>query len=159
MDSRTVVNGFFQNIASQLGFQVVIGDTNLCSITQKSTGDEYVVELPNNGDLLYIYAPLSDVPFDNREPLFEFLLQTNLHGIETRGNIIGLDRRMNKFVLSRVLRVEELSETSLLNMMNEFFSSLASLKEKITQFLQLQVQETREPFGNTMGAPDLNFVM
>lgn len=160
MDSRTVVNGFFQNIAPQLGFQVVIGDTNLCSITQKSTGDEYVIELPNNGDLLYLYAPLCDVPFDNREPLFEFLLQMNLHGIETMRNIIGLDRRMNKFVLSRVLKVEELNETSLLNTMNTFFSSLTSLKERITQFSQSQVQDSRGSYATgPVGAPNLNFII
>ena len=142
MDNRSVINDLFGNISNQLGFQVALGNNNLCNIKRKSTGEEYIVELPNNGNILYIYSALADVPFDHREGTFEYILRLSLHGIETSQCIIGIDGRTNKFVLSRSLIIDGLNESTLFNSMSEFFSILPAVRERLEQHLQAQVSDS-----------------
>ena len=158
MDNRSSVNELFKNIASQLGFQVVLGDNNLCNIKRKSTGDECVVELPNNGDLLYVYSALIDVPFDHREGIFEYILRFSLHGIETSRCIIGIDSRTNKFVLSRSLLVHELNTNVLLNVMSEFFSILPAIRERLERYLQAQISDSDVAYQGPT-TPNMNFIV
>ena len=163
MDNRSSINNLFGNIADQLGFQVVLGDNNLCNIKSKSTGEEYIVELPNNGDILYIYSAITDVPFDHRESIFEYILRINLHGIETSRCIIGIDGRTNKFILSRPLPIDGLNETMLLNAMNDFFAILPTIREGIEQHLQAQISGNNAAHqaptipGNTLSG-NFNFI-
>jgi hypothetical protein len=141
MDNRATVNALFQSIATDLGFQIVLGENNLCNIKRKSTGEETIIELPHNDEMLYVYAVIGDVPFDNREKFFEFALKLNLHGTSTGHGVLGIDIQTNKFVLSRLLPVKNLDEQLLLQSIGTFFSTVSQLREKLSQFLQAQISE------------------
>jgi hypothetical protein len=145
MDNRTTVNSLFQSIASQLGFQVTLGENNLCNIKRKSTGEETIIELPNNAETLYIYAVIGEVPFANREKFFEYILKLNLHGNGTGQGIIGIDIQTNKFVLSRPFSIKNLDDGYLLQSVGEFFSTVSQLKEKLVHFNQVQTNENSMP--------------
>lgn len=148
MDNRDIVNGLFETIAGTLGFQVVLSSNNLCNIRLKSTGQEYIIELPHNGDTLHLYAALSDLPFDNREKIFEYALKLNLHGLETARAAIAIDERSHKFILSRTVSVEGLTDALLLKVVNEFFASVPKIEEKLTQFSQSCAQDTTSASGS-----------
>ncbi|MDE6576271.1 MAG: CesT family type III secretion system chaperone [Opitutales bacterium] len=158
MDNRATVNELFSAIADSLGFQVVLGSNNLCNIRLKSTGKEYVVELPHNGDTLHLYAALTDLPFDYREKVFEYALKLNLHGIETSCAAIAIDERSHKFILSRAVSVEGLTDTLLLKVINEFFTTVPKIEEKLMQFSQSCAQDTASAPGQ-FGTPELNMLM
>jgi hypothetical protein len=159
MDNRSTVNELFQSIGDQLGFQIVLGNNNLCNIQRKSTGEETIIEVPRNGEILYIYALIGDVPFNNREKFFEFILKLNLHGNGTGHGNIGIDAKTNKFILSRSLSIKNLDDHYLLEVMNEFFSTVSQLKEKLLQFLQVQPVEGAAAFEGELLSPNLNFVI
>jgi hypothetical protein len=57
MDNRERVSGLFQSIVTDLGFQIVLGDNHLRNIQRKSMGEELIIELPNNDEMLSVYAP------------------------------------------------------------------------------------------------------
>jgi hypothetical protein len=152
-----MVNDLFQSIASQFGFQVILGNNNLCNIKRKSNGEETIIELPRNGEILYIYAIVGDVPFSNRENFFEFILKLNLHGNGTGHRGIGIDAQANKFVFSQLLPIKNLDESFLLQSMNEFFLTVSQLKEKLSQFFQLQSVEDHST-GELL-SPNLNLVI
>ncbi|MDR2806991.1 MAG: CesT family type III secretion system chaperone [Puniceicoccales bacterium] len=160
MDHRTLVNSLFQAIASSLGFQVTLGNKNLCNIKRKSTDEETIVELPSNGEILYIYTVIGDVPFDNREKVFEFILRLNLHGHGTNRGMIGIDAKTNKFVLSHSLLIRDLNEQLLLQWMREFFSTASQLREKLLQFFQIQTNLANDmPHDDLLLSPNLNLVI
>ncbi|UPA28682.1 MAG: CesT family type III secretion system chaperone [Verrucomicrobiota bacterium] len=148
MDNRATVNELFSAIADSLGFQVVLGNNNLCNIRLKSTGKEYIVELPHSGETLHLYAALTDLPFDYREKVFEYALKLNLHGIETSCAAIAIDERSHKFILSRTISVEGLTDTLLLKVISEFFASVPKIEEKLTQFSQFCAQDTASAPGS-----------
>jgi hypothetical protein len=154
-----MVNALFQSIATDLGFQIVLGENNLCNIKRKSTGEETIIELPHNDEMLYIYAVISDAPFNNREKFFEFVLKLNLHGSSTGHGILGIDIQTNKFVLSRLLHIKNLDEQLLLKAVDSFFSTVSQLREKLTQFLQAQVSDKDAPFEGPLASPNLNFII
>jgi hypothetical protein len=159
MDNRSTINALFQSIAGDLGFQIVLGENNLCNIKRKSTGEETIIELPHNDEMLYIYAVLSDIPFSNREKFFEFILKLNLHGSSTGHGVIGIDIQTNKFVLSRLLPIKNLDEQLLLQAVGAFFSTVSQLREKLSQFLQAQVSEKDTAFEGPLVSPNLNFII
>jgi hypothetical protein len=70
MDNRIIVNDLFEAIAMQVGFKIVLGNNNLCHVKLKSPGEEFIVDLPRNGEMLYIDSVIGNVPFDNRELFF-----------------------------------------------------------------------------------------
>ncbi|MDR2200571.1 MAG: CesT family type III secretion system chaperone [Puniceicoccales bacterium] len=160
MDNRSAVNSLFQSIASQLGFQVTLGENNLCNIKRKSTGEETIIELPNNDETLYIYAVIGDVPFANREKFFEYVLKLNLHGNGTGKGIIGIDMQTNKFILSRPFPIKSLDDGLLLQSIGEFFSTVSQLKEKLVHFNQIQTSKNSVaiPDGQPL-TPNLNFII
>jgi hypothetical protein len=121
MDNRTTVNALFQSIATDLGFQIVLRENNLCNIKRKSTGEETIIELPHNDEMLCIYAVIGDVPLDNREKFFEFALKLNLHGTATGYGVLGIDIQTNKLVLTRLLPIKNLDEKLLLQSVGTFF--------------------------------------
>ncbi|MDR1366875.1 MAG: CesT family type III secretion system chaperone [Puniceicoccales bacterium] len=154
-----MVNALFQSIATDLGFQVVLGENNLCNVKRKSTGEETIIELSRNEEMLYIYAVISDVPFNNRENFFEFVLKLNLHGSSTGYGILGIDAQTNKFVLSRLLHIKNLDEQLLLNAVSSFFSTISQLREKLSQFLQVLVSDQDTAFEGPLVSTNLNFVI
>jgi hypothetical protein len=154
-----MINALFQSITIDLGFQVVLGENNLCNIKRKSTGEETIIELPHNNEMLYIYAVVSDVPFNNREKFFEFVLKLNLHGSSTGHAILGIDAQTNKFVLSRLLHIKNLDEQLLLKAVSSFFSTISQLREKLSQFLQVQISDHDAAFEGPLVSPNLNFVI
>jgi hypothetical protein len=159
MDNRERVNELFRSIATDLGFQIVLGDNNLCNIKRKSTGEETIIELPNNDEMLYVYAVIGEVPFNNREKFFEFILKLNLHGTSTGHGIIGIDVQTNKFVLSRLIPTKNLDEQLLLEAIGAFFSTVSQLREKLAQFLQTMVSDKDTAFEGPALSPNLNFVI
>jgi hypothetical protein len=159
MDNRSTVNELFQSIATDLGFQIVLGENNLCNIKRKSTGEETIIELPHNDEMLYIYAVISDIPFNNREKFFEFALKLNLHGSSTGHGVLGIDIQTNKFVLSRLLHIKNLDEQLLLKAVGSFFSTVSQLREKLAQFLQIQVSAKDTALENPLASPNLNFII
>jgi hypothetical protein len=112
---------------------------NSCNIKLKSPGEEFIVELPRNGEIYYIYPVIADVPFDNRESFFEFLPKLDSHGIETRQRNIGIEFQAKKFILSQRLLSQGLDEILLINLLNGFFTSVAKLLDEIKHVLQNQV--------------------
>jgi hypothetical protein len=159
MDNREKVNALFQSIAPDLGFQIVLGSNNLCNVKRKSTGEETIIELPHNDEMLYVYAVIGETPFNNREKFFEFILKLNLHGSSTGHGVIGIDIQTNKFVLSRIIPVSNLDEQLLLKAIGAFFSTVSQLREKLAQFLQTMVSEKDTAFEGPALSPNLNFVV
>jgi hypothetical protein len=135
MAIRTIANDLFDAIATQIGFKICLGNNNLCNVKPKSTDEEFIVELPHNGEILYIYSVIGNVPFDNREPFLECLLKHNLHGVEINQCNIGIDVQTNKFILSPPLLIPDLDEIVLISLLNGFFTSVPKLTEHLVHLL------------------------
>jgi hypothetical protein len=83
MANRIIVTDLFETIAAQIGFKILLGNGNLCYIKLKSTGEEFIVEFSSNNQIYHIYPVIGDIPFDDRKPLFDFLMKPDVDGIKT----------------------------------------------------------------------------
>ena len=135
MDNKTFANQILKGLDAVFGIKAELGSKNLCTLTHKETLQQYTIELPNEGNLLYLYTQLMPLPFSNREEIFEYILQLNLHGMETRGCIIAIDKMMHLLVCSRVLDLETLNENNFPKIFQDFVDSAHHITEKIRQYI------------------------
>jgi serine protease inhibitor len=65
MDNQLTIIALFQSTAGDLGFQIVLGEKNLCNIKRTSTSEDMIIELPHKDEMLSIYVVIRDVPFSH----------------------------------------------------------------------------------------------
>lgn len=135
MDNKTFANQILKGLDAVFGIKAELGSKNLCTLTHKKTLQQYTIELPNEGNLLYLYTQLMPLPFSNREEIFEYILQLNLHGMETKGSIIAIDKMMHLLVFSKVFEIENLNENNFPKIFQEFTDAASYIADKIRQYV------------------------
>ena len=136
MDNKQTADLLLSTLEDAFGIKAKLGNHNLCSILQKSSGNNITIELPYAGNNLHIYTSIFSIPFENRENFFEFLLKLNLHGLETHGNILGIDTQTQKVILCRVLELNKIKEEEFPAIFKNFIDSTETLKNQLTRFIQ-----------------------
>jgi hypothetical protein len=78
--------------------ELAINSGEACSVTLDS-GPEITFELADNGEKLFLYAPVIGHLPDDRTEIYEAVLSLNLFGRETAGGTIGYDESRDELLL------------------------------------------------------------
>jgi hypothetical protein len=123
--------------------------TRRAIIIDKSMGHEYLIELPANGSMLYIYTVLAKLGAERENaPFLRSLLELNLFGLQTSAATIGVDGRAATVVMHIAFPAELLAPQLLVNLLRNFIASAKKTRDKIGNLLittnrELRRQNTR----------------
>ena len=94
------VNKLLKSLGKSLGLKnLILDDNNHCILLF----DEKIVlnlELKEETERLVVYAYVGEVPLEDRENVFECLLEANCFWKETGGATIGIDKQSQTIVLA-----------------------------------------------------------
>lgn len=91
------------------------------------------IEYNEHSDSLYLYSHISDIPEDNREKLYQALLEGNYFFRETHGATLSIDLPQNRIVLLYQIPLCAIEENMFENIIENFVN--------ITDFWQKKTGE------------------
>ena len=126
MDNNYIVNGWLKGLGTEAGIaNLALNDNNLCAF-QYGNDLEFIIELPPDSPILYMYSPMGSVPSENKEQLFERLLKANFFCLETHGATFSIDERSNRIILSYGHPIDQLDSLSFKNVVGNFLETAES---------------------------------
>jgi hypothetical protein len=118
--------------------------TRRAIVIDKSTNMEYLIELPGNGSMLYVYTVLFKLATEkDNGPFLYSLLELNLFGLQTNAATIGVDGKASTVVMHISFPVEFLTPQLLVNLLSNFIVSSKKMREKIENLLITTNRELR----------------
>jgi hypothetical protein len=134
------LDGFLRTAGKRIGSKLFLDKNGLCVLKRDSDclaqGNEYVVELPSNSEIVYFYSPICKVPYECSEEFFEKILELNLCGIEYNQATFGLDAKTQNIVLSYTRSMEKLDEVAFTNILCNFIKTVDRAKKEITKLVE-----------------------
>jgi hypothetical protein len=89
------------------------------------------LQLPELGDVIYLYAPMTQLPEENLEAFYARLLRMNLLCSETQGGTLALDERGNRIVLCYCANAAALDAVGFANMVGNFVEAAAAVRRTL----------------------------
>lgn len=127
-DLRAKLDAWVRQYGDRLGRAFYLKD-GVCSV-KDATGQEYVVDLPENESDVYFCAPiatLNDVTSKSMD--FEQVLKWNLWGHETQGGTLSFDEMTQRIIFHKTLPMDDLDENRFAEAFNNFIGSVLHIKE------------------------------
>lgn len=127
-DLREKLDSCVRTYGKVLGKEFYLKD-GVCSVSDAS-GQEYVVDLPENSTDVYFCAPIATLNDKDSMPMdFEQALKWNLWGHETQGGTLSFEEMTQRIILHGTLPVENLDENSFAEAFNTFIGSVLHIRE------------------------------
>lgn len=127
-DLRAKLDSWVRQYGDRLGKMFYLKD-GVCSV-KDANGQEYVVDLPQNGEEVYFCAPIATLNDDaSRAKDFEQALKWNLWGHETQGGTLSFDEMTQRIIFHKTLSMEDLDENRFAEAFTGFIGSVLHIKE------------------------------
>ena len=123
MENASIVNGWLAELGKEAGISgLKLDEHNLCAF--RYGGElEFVIELPHESPIVYLYSPMADIPSSNREAFFERLLRANFFCLETNGATFSIDERSHRIILSYGHPIEQADNLIFKNIVGNFLET------------------------------------
>ena len=142
MPSAQVVNQWLEIIGQKIGLNLSLEEDNRCVI-RDSTKQEFVIEIPEESDLFYLYSPLQALPnSEDRELFYEKILIMNLFGQRTGSATLALDPRISQIVMFYSAPVAHYNASTFGSVLSNFVKTSKRLRETL-QHLERDIQLQR----------------
>ncbi len=127
-DLRAKLDSWVRQYGDRLGKMFYLKD-GVCSVKDAS-GQEYVVDLPENATEVYFCAPIATInDADSKAQDFEQVLKWNLWGHETQGGTLSFDEMTQRIVFHKTLSMDNLDENRFADAFSNFIGSVLHIKE------------------------------
>lgn len=127
-DLRAKLDFWVRQYGERLGKMFYLKD-GVCSVKDAS-GQEYVVDLPENTTDVYFCAPIATMnDATSKTKDFEQVLKWNLWGHETQGGTLSFDEMTQRIIFHKTLPMEELDENRFADAFSNFIGSVLHIKE------------------------------
>ena len=127
-DLQTKLNTWVRLYGDRLGKTFFLKD-GVCSLKDAS-GQEYVVDLPENAIEVYFCAPIATLnDADSKPQDFEEVLKWNLWGHETQGGTLSFDEMTQRIVFHKTIPMDNLDENRFADAFSNFIGSVLHIKE------------------------------
>ena len=128
MDLQEQLDSWVKQYGNRLGKTFYLKD-GVCSVKDAS-GQEYVVDLPENDTNVYFCAPIATLNDATSKAMdFEQVLKWNLWGHETQGGTLSFEEITQRIVFHKALPMEALDENRFAEAFNDFIGSVLHVKE------------------------------
>jgi hypothetical protein len=119
--------------------------TRRCVIQDKSSKQEYLLEMPLKNPFIYIYSILKQLtPEHSDESFLQALLELNLFGLQTDSCTISVDRSSRNILLHLTFPMEFLTPQLLVNLLTNFIATTRKLQAKIENLEIVTNKELRK---------------
>lgn len=142
-DLRTKLDTWVRRYGDRLGKMFYLKD-GVCSVKDGS-GQEYVVDLPENETNVYFCAPIATLNDATSKSMdFEQVLKWNLWGHETQGGTLSFDEMTQRIIFHKTLPMDDLDENRFAEAFNHFIGSVLHIKELWENYKQSGSASTGE---------------
>lgn len=142
-DLRAKLDSWVRLYGDRLGKMFYLKD-GVCSVKDAS-GQEYVVDLPENETHVYFCAPIATLNDASSKSMdFEQVLKWNLWGHETQGGTLSFDEMTQRIIFHKTLPMEDLDENRFAEAFNNFIGSVLHIKELWENYKQSGSASARE---------------
>lgn len=142
-DLRAKLDSWVRQYGDRLGKMFYLKD-GVCSV-KDATGQEYVVDLPENETHVYFCAPIATLNDASSKSMdFEQVLKWNLWGRETQGGTLSFDEMTQRIIFHKTLPMEDLDENRFAEAFNNFIGSVLHIKELWENYKQSGGASARE---------------
>lgn len=130
MDPRDLVSSHLAHLGEQMGLKLALDPDGRCTLACEDDL-ECTLHVPAGAGLLVLEAPLAPARAVDREAFLEELLAINLHGSETDGCWLALDRARGAVVLSLIQPLSGLDRTAFGNVLGGFIATAQRLADRV----------------------------
>ncbi len=131
--NKEQINSLLNDFGKNLGIEdLSFDDNNYCCLFF----DDFVInlELTNEGDILYFYANVGEIPSSGKENFYEMLLQANFLFSQTNGASLGISKQGNFVLLSYQIITSGLDLNKFTNIVENFVNTVELWSKKIDKF-------------------------
>ena len=133
---RMKLDSWLRQYGDRLGKIFYLKD-GVCSVKDAS-GQEYVVDLPENDTHVYFCAPIATLNDATSKTMdFEQVLKWNLWGHETQGGTLSFEEMTQRIIFHKVLPMESLDEDRFAEAFSGFIGSVLHIKELWENYKQM----------------------
>ncbi len=135
---------YLASMSKKIKTKLELGSNGICLLkhnVHNTTMLEVAIELPENSDVLYFYAPICRVPYDLTEQFFEKILENNLHCVANRQASFGLDTKTQNIVLTYSIAMRHVDEISFSNILNNFIKVAERARNNTTRWMEEIVKQ------------------
>ncbi|HQU08733.1 MAG TPA: CesT family type III secretion system chaperone [Opitutales bacterium] len=128
-----LINEWLKELALSAGIPHLKLDAHrLCALKYANKLD-FVIELPDNSPLVYMYSPLINLSeVANPLPLYDRILKANFFCLDTRGATFAIDERNNRVILSYGHLIDELDSQKFQRIVGNFLETAFDWLDKLT---------------------------
>jgi hypothetical protein len=137
-----VLDRYLQLAGTRIGSKLFLDKNGLCVLRKENGQREYVVELPKNSEVVYLYSPICTVPYGCSEEFFEKVLELNLCGITYNQATFGLDAKTQNIVLSYTRSMEALDEVAFANILSNFIKTADRAERDLVKIVRELIDKT-----------------
>lgn len=130
-----LLGSYLKEVSVRLKVDLRLDSKGLCMFKKENCSLEFVIELDKQSGFCFFYTPISKVPFDFPEKLFERLLVSNLFGVENNQAIFGLDAKTQNIVLSYGFQLNAVDGVAFGNMLINFTRTAENARKRIDKWL------------------------
>lgn len=148
MDNIDIINGWLAELGKEAGIEdLKLNEHHLCAF-RYGKDLEFIIELPPESPIVYLYSPMAELPIEHRDTFFEKLLKANFFCLETNGATFSIDERSNRIILSFGQPIDQIDNLVFKNIVGNFLETAEHWKD------QLNTAETDENQGTSASEID-----
>lgn len=128
------INAWLKELASLSGIdELSLNDEGVAAVR---FGDKanLIVELPEHDDIVHIYCPICEVPQNDQEKLYRYLLEQNMFGLATCGASFAVDKGTERVILCYSQPISGTDITQFVNIMGNFALVCEKFCEEVPNF-------------------------
>lgn len=125
------IDDLLAELGSKMGLpQLKLDQNKVCRLVFDK---KYTVDIEASEDLktVYVYSALCIIPPENKETLYQSLLEANLFGRGTGGAAFGIDLEMGEVLLSTQLDMDDVDYNKFVQVLESFVNHVEAWTQKI----------------------------
>lgn len=131
MDNIDIINGWLAELGKEAGIDgLKLNEHHLCAF-RYGKELEFIIELPPESPIVYLYSPMAELPAEHRDTFFEKLLKANFFCLETNGATFSIDERSNRIIISFGQPIDQIDNLVFKNIVGNFLETAEHWKEQL----------------------------
>lgn len=150
IDGRSRVNGWLETLGAATGLALALDEQGVCAVGHAS-GIDCALEVPADGDTIYLRAPLCHWSPQNPARVAEFCLEAHFLGLETDGASFSIDPYDRELTLWKSLPIATLDGDALAARIVRFLETAAHWRDAVCQADVLPAPGSPDPDAGALG--------
>lgn len=134
MDVKYKINSYLNHFGKILNMDLILNESGVCAI--KIEEDlPFIIEVPENSKLFYLYAPLKSISGDTTQilDLFGKSLMLNMFQVETNGGALAFSERLQEILYCLTVPIEDCDAERFARIVTDFIINTKKLKQKLME--------------------------